>query len=295
MQKLVNHIYWSNNRTFLAGSRISLSSRLNVKWANSLMAPGRAIITWKSSYNYQGDKTVPQLPILRNGCRYRIYSHLSAEPVSAYLIRLTFFDLQGTEVKRVEFRSREKSFVYPAEAVSYQIEIINAGMTKMSFDRLDICEASLPKEVHDDIWVHQAYHDEPDKPRNIILVNDAKQSRKTYPSLVKRSFFLPIQVISFAWQNEEDTKEWLTQWLTKQQLGEFHLISTDPRLDRLVWDVKQAYDQCDILLANIRQEGLIDYHVWDARPLSWQSPNIVEPNWAKIVSVMQNLWGKKVD
>ncbi|WP_295746723.1 accessory Sec system protein Asp3 [uncultured Limosilactobacillus sp.] len=295
MQKLVNHIYWSNNRTFLAGSRVSLSSRLKVKWTNSLMAPGRAIITWKSAYNYQGDKTVPQLPILRNGYRYRIYAHLSAEPASAYLIRLTFFDLQGTEIKRVEFRSREKNFVYPAETVSYQIEIINAGMTKMSFDRLDICEANLPKEVHDDVWVHRLYHDGPSKPRNIILVNDAKQSRRTYPSLVKRSFFLPVQVISFAWQSERDARKWLMQWLVQQRLGEFHLVSSDPQLDQLVWDVKQANPQCEILLATIRQEGLLDYHVWNAEPLSWQSPNIVEPNWPKIVSVMQNIWGKKVD
>lgn len=295
MQKLVNHVYWSNNRIFAAGSRISLSSKLRVKWANPLMAPGRPIISWGSSYNYQGDKTVPQLPILRNGCRYRIYAHLNVEPVSACLIRLTFFDLQGTEIKRVEFRSHEKTFVYPADAVTYEIAIINAGLTRLSFDRFDICEANLPKEVHDDIWVHPVEHDDLNMPRNIILVCEGKQARKTYPALSQRALLLLFQVVSFDWQYSGDAKTWLTQWLAKQHLGAFHLVSTDPRLDQLAWDIKQENEQCDVLLANARQNGLIDYHVWESTPLSWQSPNIVEPNWPKIVEAMQNIWGKEVD
>lgn len=291
MQKLVNHIYWSTHSVFYPGSHISVSPKLKVDWSNSLMSPGKPIITWRSSYNFQGDRAIPQLPILQNGRKYRIRAHLTSKPLSSYLIRITFFDLQGTEIKRVEFRSHERSFVYPKDTVTYQIEIINTGMTALHFDRLDICDDNLSKSVHDDIWIHRPVHVRQSQPLNIILVKDGKQARKTYPILDELAPLMPIQIISIDWQYEGNIAEWFTQWLAKQKFKEFHLVSTNPDLDRIVWNVRQQNDNCEIMLTHPIEKQLLNYRVWDYSPQSWQSPNITEPNWQKIIDAMNSSWG----
>lgn len=291
MQKLVNNIYWSNSAVFLAGSRINISQKRKVDWSNALMTSGRPLIVWQSSYNYQSNRSVPQLPILKNGTRYRIHAHMTSQPLSSYLIRLTFFDLQGTEIKRVEFRSHERTFVYPEEAVTYQIEIINSGMTALKFDRLEICEDNVSKNAHDDIWVHEPIHVPSSQPLNIILVHEGKQSRKTYPILDDIAPLFPIQVISVSWQYEGNFETWLKDWLQKQKLTKFHLISTDPGFDNLVWKLGQHNDNCKIMLSRPRREGMINYLVWNYSPKIWESPNLVDPNWQKIVNVMNGSWG----
>lgn len=294
MQKLVNEVYWLNNQFFNNGSQVSISSKRKVKWVNPLITPGQAVITWKSFYNYQGDKTVPQLPILKSGSRYRIYAHISSQPVDSYIIRLSFFNLQGTEIKRVELRSKQKNFIFPTDAVSYQIEIISAGMTAMEFERLDICATDMSDVVHDDIWVHEPINETSTLPPNIIIMKDNKQARKTYPELIEKADWFPIRLISINWQYDGNFTVWLKKWLNQQQFTKFHLISTSPELDELVWGVNKQYKNSEALLADAHSGDFIDYRVWNYLPQSWQTSSICEPNWFRITQAMKDIWGREL-
>ncbi|MGN1284822.1 MAG: accessory Sec system protein Asp3 [Candidatus Limosilactobacillus intestinavium] len=294
MQKLVNEVYWLNNQTFSNGSQIGITAKRQVEWINPLITPGQAVITWKSVYNYQGDKTVPQLPILKSGSRYRIYAHISSQPVDSYIIRLTFYNLQGTEIKRVELRSRQKNFIFPTDAVSYQIEIISAGMTAMEFDRLDICSTDMPSEVHDDIWVHEPINESSMLPPNIIIMKDSKQARKTHPELIENAAYFPIQLISINWQYDGNVITWLKKWLDQRKFSKFHLVSTSPELDELVWSINKQYRNSECLLADIHSGAFIDYQVWNYLQQSWQTPDICEPDWFRITQTMKNVWGREL-
>lgn len=258
------------------------------------MTPGKAVITWRSVYNYQGDRAVPQLPILKSGFHYRIYAHIISQPADSYLVRLSFFNLQGTEIKRIEFRSQQKDFVFPTDAVSYQIDIINAGLQALEFDRLDICAANMPKKVHNDIWVHKPTNGGSTLPPNIIIIKDGKQARKTYPQLVENASWLPVQVISISWQYDDDFAGWLKHWLTEQQFDHFHIVSTNSKLDEMIWNVHKDFKNSETLLADVHNGKFTSDQVWNYSPQIWQSPNICEPNWYKITQTMKDIWGREL-
>lgn len=292
MQRVVNHIYWSNHNFFANGTSLRVSSKLSVDFENNLMAPGKAVITWGSAYNYQGTKTVPQLPMLRVGHQYRIVLHLTSVPDHTYLIRLTFNDLQGTVIKKEEFRSEQRDFVFPVGTVSYSLEIINAGLTSFHLGRVDICESSMPIEVNSDIWVHKPVNFSSKLPLNVILVRDSKQSRKTYPVL--QNLMLPVQVIGIGWQYQDDLVSYLNQWLSKQQLTNVHIISTDSSLDNIVLQVKEKCTQAEVMTTNACATTEIEHYTWNHVPVEWTSPDVTEPDWDNIMASIKDVWGEVI-
>lgn len=173
------------------------------------MAPGQSIVRWESSLNYQRDKTVPQLPILKVNQEYQMVVHLVTHPADTYIVRLIFRDIQGTEIKRIAFRSLQCKFVFPNDAVTYSVEIINSGFSDLQFDRIEIGPANLSSTVYDDIWVQNQVNDVTTNwPLNIVLISDGKWARRTHPEVADLYTCLPIQPISVSWQFDGDLKKW---------------------------------------------------------------------------------------
>lgn len=160
MQQYVNQGYWEPTSEYSAGSQIKINDDASVEFHNSLMAPGKTIMSWNSINSYQATKLVPQLPILRNNHKYRLSVNAKAEPIYSLIIRLTFFDAQEHEIDHVEFQQRSIEFVYPPEAVQYRLELINNGLTDLTFQRFEICDADLPVSVHEDVWIHQPINED---------------------------------------------------------------------------------------------------------------------------------------
>lgn len=291
MQRLINQIYWSSRSFFTNGTKLKMTKNLRVRLQNPLMVPGRSAVHWDSSLNYQGDKEVPPLPILKVGQEYRLVAHLSTTPADSYIIRLTFRDIQGTEIKRFDFRSLQRNFIFPNDAVTYSIDIINSGFYELQFDRLEIGPTTLPGSAYGDIWVQKQINMvSDDYALNIILIDDGKQSRRTHPELTDFYTRLPIQPISISWQYDGDLEKWLAKWLNDKQIGHCHLISTSSRFDRMAAEFATKYPLVDAMLSQNVDGDFADYHVWKHVDNGWSNPNITDVNLQGIVYDMKNTW-----
>lgn len=291
MQQLINQVYWDSNSFFANGTKLTMTKKRRISIHNSLMSPGRAIIRWESSLNYQGNKMVPQLPILKVGQEYRMVVHLVTHPANTYVMRLTFRDIQGTEIKRIDFRSLQRKFVFPDDAVTYTVEIINSGFYDLQFDRIEIGPANLPISAYSDIWVQgQVNETTVNLPLNVVLIGDGKQARRTHPEVTKLHTQLPIQTISVSWQFDGNLKNWLIEWLEKEKLDCFHLISTSPRFDKLVMELDQKYPLADVMVTRPVNGSLTKYHTWRQPDNGWNNANITDVNWQNIIYEMKNIW-----
>lgn len=289
MQRVINLIYWSPNNFFTNGTKLKIDKKDRVSFNNPLMAPGRAIIHWDSSLNYQGNKLVPQLPMLKVGQEYRMVAYLSSTPANTYIIRLIFRDLQGNKIKRIDFRSTTHNFVVPMGTVNYSIEIINSGLYQLDFARLELGPAQLSQELNGDIWVQQPVNPVIQKmPLNIVLMEDGKQARKTHPEIKQLPTLLPIQAISVSWQYSGDLQAWLIAWLKHQQLTNFHLVSAAPRFDHLVTALANKYPQTEILTTGVTRQTTNSS--WCYQINSWDTLQLVDVNWQELLPVMRNRW-----
>ena len=69
--------------------------------------------------------------------------------------------------------------------MQYRLELINNGLTDLTFQRFEICDAALPVSVHEDVWIHQSINEDVKGKLNLLLIADNKRVRKTYPDLRK--------------------------------------------------------------------------------------------------------------
>lgn len=289
MQRIINQIYWNSADFYQFGTRLTMDHKERVHFHNELMAPGKTVVRWESSLNYQSHKTVPQLPILRVGEAYRLVAQITSIPQNTYLIRLAFRDLQGLLIKQIDIRTNTKTFVFPSGAVTYSLEIINSGFNDLNFDRIEIGPADLPEVANHNVWVHQPFNVSQKQPLNIFLVMDGKRARKTYPKLKNRVITLPIQVLSIAWQTEGELQDWMVKWLTEQQLQQFHLISTQPLLNTIVKQICTQFPQAEGLIAGGAMNFANCYSWHFSQPI-WANSNIIDPNWQMILSAVKRLW-----
>lgn len=294
MQSLVNHIYWSMNNFMTNGTHLKIFSDLSVNFRNQLMAPGKEIIRWESINNYQGTKLVPQLPILQVNHQYRINVGIESVPDQTYLIRLSFKNLQGTEIKREDFRSPSHKFVFPAGTTSYSITIFNNGMASFHFKRIDICDSNLPESINKPIWAQTPLNWEAGNQQalNIILVRDGKQARKTFPALKKLVGLVPVQVVNIDWKYQQGLADKLLQKLDNSELTNYRLISADFSLDDVLLEIKQKRPQAEVMLADSQKTAQNGGASWTLVPVPWYSPNVVDPDWVSIIAAIKQTWGE---
>lgn len=291
LQRLVNQVYWSANQIFTHGTKLQMTKKRQISFQNSLMAPGRSISHWDSTLNYQGDKTVPQLPILHVGQEYRIVVSLKVVPASSYLIRLTFRDIQGTVIKQIDFRSQQRKFVFPEGAVTYSIDILNSGCEELYFERIQIGPANLPFEAFNDVWAHDPVNSvTPEHPLNIVLISDGKQARRTHPEINALPTSLPMQAISVSWQFTGNLREWLTKWLLDQQLTHFHIVSTASRFDQLAVEMVKGNPFADALITYHPTGYFTNYNMWRRVERGWNNDYLTDVDWQDVINEMKNVW-----
>lgn len=282
------------NNFMTNGTHLKIFSDLSVDFQNQLMAPGKEIIRWESINNYQGTKLVPQLPILQVNHQYRINVGIESVPDQTYLIRLSFKNLQGTEIKREDFRSPSHKFVFPAGTTSYSITIFNNGMASFHFKRIDICDSNLPESINKPIWAQTPLNWEAGNQQalNIILVRDGKQARKTFPALKKLVGLVPVQVVNIDWKYQQGLADKLLQKLDNSELTNYRLISADFSLDDVLLEIKQKRPQAEVMLADSQKTAQNGGASWTLVPVPWYSPNVVDPDWVSIIAAIKQTWGE---
>lgn len=285
-KELINHIYWQNIAIFPEGTQVSFDHHYHIDWQNKLMDPGRTIIKWESTYFFQAVKQAPQLPILKVGHKYCLVSYLQSIPAKKYIVRLIFKDLQGTVLDRQDFNDDKHSFVVPEDTVSYELSIINAGCYTLHFDRFDICPDELKSQVAPDIWVHQPINTNHEA-NNIVLLQGSKYADATYPELVNMTS-LSLQLINVCWQSQVNVTRWLKEWIDNHQMSKGHLIIASPQFNMNALELTRRFPQLQLLLTT-SIAGRSD-ESWDDHPVSWGTPSVVEIDWARLITKMNQLW-----
>ena len=118
-------IYWGEFRgasfgvlaenSFLYGSVVIYHSRDHVYFENSMVNSGTMIHEWTSSFNFQGNRLTPTLPLLKRDHRYRLVSQMTVyfnnEPLTPENITYKL-DAKGRPVEVLNVVSNNWTYKY---------------------------------------------------------------------------------------------------------------------------------------------------------------------------------------
>ncbi len=135
-------IYWNEYaaNAYTYGSKITFHQKDDVEFVNALMPPGTVMKQWHSKTNFQTQRIEPTLPIIDGETEYRITINMDVEPGENCLVRLVFFDRYGMEAGTLTLRDRETQFRCPLKTYSYNLQLINGGVTRLHFHSVVIQE-----------------------------------------------------------------------------------------------------------------------------------------------------------
>lgn len=303
-EQIVNQLYWGPSFAdgYTYGSRIKVAKNGRINLSNPLLAFGRSLIAWTTDMNWQRDKMISQLPLLRVGEQYRIVTYAHSEPANTFITRLTFFDQQGGTIKQLNLEGTENEFTFPFGTVNYQLELISAGCIKIDFQRIEIGPAALPLAANDDLWLQppltEPTADKPDQVINLLVTGASKRMKHTYHYLHPLAGRLAVQMLLVAWQYQDDLAPALTDLLAANQINRIHLVSCDPQFDAAVLDVCQGRTNYQALVTNktaVAGRAVNAYqYAWQA-PTQALKPTVAERDWARLFQTIKQIWGGDVD
>lgn len=135
-------IYWNEyvKDTFIYGSEIFFHAKDHIEFKNELMSPGTVIKRWFSKVNYQMMRIEPALPMIDGEGKYHIRLNASTEPADGLLLKLIFYDRYDSEAGFQIIRDGRDDFQCPLKTFSYEVQLINAGVTQFHFHSIVITE-----------------------------------------------------------------------------------------------------------------------------------------------------------
>lgn len=142
------NIYWNeySSDTYLYGSEIEYIRKDCVRFKNELMAPGTVIKKWYSKANFQRDKIEPSLPLIDGESSYHISVDIEAPEDEEYIIELLFYDRFENEAGSLFVREKEADFKCPLKTYSYEMRLVNAGLTELTYHSITIKEIYEPEK-----------------------------------------------------------------------------------------------------------------------------------------------------
>ncbi|MDU3184692.1 MAG: accessory Sec system protein Asp3 [Staphylococcus epidermidis] len=102
-----------NSSTFMYGTKLRFNQD-NIYFENPLMPSGTIIHSWYMLTDFAEDRVSPKLPIF-----YRKNKEILSHQI---------------------LKNKKENIVYPREAYSYELELINAGMNHLSFHNIIVQE-----------------------------------------------------------------------------------------------------------------------------------------------------------
>lgn len=136
------YIYWGNGGSYDSGTILTFYGRDHVHFDNELLPPGEVVHGWSSTGNYQSNRSVTPLPLLKRETTYQLTIDMTPVPERGLFTRITFYDRYGEVTHRDVTKTNELIFTYPKDAYHYTITLISAGMTELTFHHLEIKEVT---------------------------------------------------------------------------------------------------------------------------------------------------------
>lgn len=299
-KQLVNKIYWapeySNAFTLGAsGSQVQIQANGEVHQHNDLMAPGDPIMFWHSHENYQFAKTVPQLPLLQQGTKYRFVIHGSAFPEQTVLYRVRCFGAQGHQVFEQYYRKTTFTFIYPSSATNYELTIVNAGATDYYFTDLELSLATVPDAANSRFWIQDQVGKEGEQV-TILLLPAGRRYKSNFPDLVRYARGLTLLPIMVDNVNKQQLSRYLGKLLNQPVLKDARVVVTDARISEQLESFIQEHPMTAFMTAVRRSQANAPVNVFQyvqRRVLPIIKTNALEPDWELIFSAINRNWGGK--
>ena len=136
--------------------------------------------------------------------------------------------LETNEIKKIIFTEKEKTFIYPSNAVSYTLEIINSGCKEIHFKRIQLGEASLPDEAFTDFYpveIHQSGM------VAVLLIADSKRAREINNYVLPDHLGFNLIIGYLSWQKSTLQIKELTKLLNHYASEKVVLLSTSKNTD----------------------------------------------------------------
>lgn len=136
------NVYWNeySSDTYLYGSEIKFLENHRVEFYNKLMPAGTVIKKWYSKTNFQRQKIEPSLPMIDGEGEYKIILDVTVDPQENCMARLVFFDHFYKEIGYRFLRDKEEIFRCPLNTYSYELHLINGGVSHFIFNVIEIQE-----------------------------------------------------------------------------------------------------------------------------------------------------------
>ena len=135
-------IYWNEyvSDTYLYGSEVKFHNKNQVEFHNELMPPGTVIKQWYSKTNFWAQRKEPALPIIDGETEYILKVNMDVPENENITIRLAFFDRYGVEAGYLNIREKKTRFRCPLKTYSYNLQLINSGVTRFTFHSIILQE-----------------------------------------------------------------------------------------------------------------------------------------------------------
>lgn len=135
-------IYWNEyaKDTYVYGTELFFHAKNDIEFRNELMPPGTVIKRWFSKVNYQMARIEPALPMIDGEGRYHIRLDASAGRCGGLILKVIFYDRYDAEAGIQIIRDGEADFQCPLKTFSYEVQLINGGVTQFHFHSIVITE-----------------------------------------------------------------------------------------------------------------------------------------------------------
>lgn len=131
------------NDNYNYGANISLLENDSIRFSSPFMPTGTPIKTWYSRTEFHSARKSPMLPILMNGKGYNIQLQAEFDTSNAAQLVIEFFNVNNDVIEKIHFKELEGHFIFPDEAISYNVQLVNKKHEFIIFKYLTIFSDSL--------------------------------------------------------------------------------------------------------------------------------------------------------
>ena len=131
------------NDNYNYGANISLLENDSIRFSSPFMPTGTSIKTWYSRTEFHSARKSPMLPILMNGKGYNIQVQAEFDTSDAAQLVIEFFNVNNDVIEKIHFKELEGHFIFPEEAISYNVQLVNKKHEFIIFKYLTIFSDSL--------------------------------------------------------------------------------------------------------------------------------------------------------
>ena len=178
------NIRWTQitSNTFMYGTQFRFHASETV-FQNELMPSGIVIHQWEMMTNFQKDKTIPTLPILKKDQTYHFKFDYDVEPSHCIYFKIIFKHRDNTVCDVQIIRGHEAEVRMPQQAFNYELQMINAASKVVKFRQICIKEGE-DAQLDNQLYISDIQNKVPHLPIVNIVFVEKKWSQQQCASPV---------------------------------------------------------------------------------------------------------------